>query len=154
LKPRVVEVNNKGKINGACPGKNVWDDMLKSTITCYLDVSILHVREQNQMDMETLWAEMDGLFEYGKNPLCKRGFEDSVCWFLKGERFCLKNLFTKQGQRICPLGIEPPQWERLMKYLIDEKTILKALTMFNAQGNKKKPSKYGRGGKLVLRLQW
>jgi hypothetical protein len=34
-----------------------------------------------------------------------------------------------------------------MKYLIDEKTIVKALTMFNAQGNKKKPSKYGRGGK-------
>jgi hypothetical protein len=43
-------------------------------------------------------------------------FEDFVHHFLKGERFCFKNLFTKKGQQICPLGIEPPQWEHLMKY--------------------------------------
>ncbi len=97
-KPHVVEVTNKGKIDGACDGKNVAHDMLRSAATYYLDVSIVHVSEQNPKDMETLWARMDGLFEYKNHSLCQKGFEDSVCRFLKGERFCLKNLFTKQGQ--------------------------------------------------------
>jgi len=67
-------VTNKGIIDGAYAGKNVWDDMLKLIATRYLDVSIVHVKEQNQTDMETLQAKMDGFFEYKNNPLCKRGF--------------------------------------------------------------------------------
>ncbi len=97
-KPHVVEVTNKGKIDGACDEKNVSGDMLRSAATHYLDVSIVHVSEQNPKDMGTLQARMDGLFDYNNNPLCRKGFEDSVRRFLKGERFCLKNLFTKQGQ--------------------------------------------------------
>jgi hypothetical protein len=57
-----VEVTKKGKIDGACASKNVCDDMSRSTTTRYSNVSIVHVREHNQMDMETLRAKMDGLF--------------------------------------------------------------------------------------------
>ncbi len=53
-KPNVVEVTNKWKIDGACDGNNVWGDMLKSATTHYLDVSIVHVSEQNPKEMETL----------------------------------------------------------------------------------------------------
>jgi hypothetical protein len=41
-----------------------------------------------------------------------------------------------------------------MKYLIDEKTIVKALTMFMHKGIKKKPQSKVEVVKLVLRLQW
>ncbi len=45
LKPNVVEVTNKTIIDGVCVGKNVWDDMLRSTTTRYLDVSNVHIKE-------------------------------------------------------------------------------------------------------------
>jgi hypothetical protein len=56
---------------------------------------------------KTITCQNGWPFEYKNNPLCKRGFENSIRQFLKGERFCLKNLFNEQGQQICPLGIEP-----------------------------------------------
>jgi hypothetical protein len=72
---------------------------------------------------------MDALFEYIDNPLCQKGFKDYVYRFLKGERFRLKHMFTHKGQQTCLMGIEPPQWEQLMKYWIDEKAIVKASIM-------------------------
>jgi hypothetical protein len=59
---------------------------------------------------------MDGLFEYLRNPLCHKEFEDSVCKFLKGERSWFKHMFMRKGQWTRLMGIEPSQWERLMKY--------------------------------------
>jgi hypothetical protein len=55
------------------------------------------------MDMETLWAEMDGLFEYGKNPLCKRGFEGRKVLLKK---FIHQTRITKLpiGYRATPMG--------------------------------------------------
>jgi hypothetical protein len=45
LKPHVVELTNKGKIDGACASTYVCGDMLGSITIHYLDVSIVHVRE-------------------------------------------------------------------------------------------------------------
>jgi hypothetical protein len=39
-----------------------------------------------------------------------------------------------------------------MKYWTNEKMIIKASHMSNAQGNQKKPSKYGRGGKANVKV--
>jgi hypothetical protein len=44
LKPHVVEVTTEGRIDGACDGKNVSDDLLRSIVPRVLDVSIVHVR--------------------------------------------------------------------------------------------------------------
>ncbi len=86
---------------------------------------------------------MDGLFEYLNNPLCQKGFEDSICRFLKGERHHIKHLFTNKTQWTCNVDVELVQWESLMKYWIDEKTIIKASHMSNVQGNQRKANKYG-----------
>jgi hypothetical protein len=77
LKPHVVEVIARGIIYGAYEGKNTWDDLMKSTTPCYLDVS---------SDIATLQSKMDGLFEYLHNPLCHKGFEDFVHMFSEGRK--------------------------------------------------------------------
>jgi len=82
-------------------------------------------------------------FEYIDNPLCQKGFEGSICKLLKEESSQLKHMFTHKGRL---MGIEPPQWERLMKYWIDKKIIVKAFTMSNAWENMKQGHKYGGGG--------
>jgi len=43
-----------------------------------LDVSIVHVKDQNPIDMVTLRAQMDTLFENKNNPLRQKGFEDAI----------------------------------------------------------------------------
>ncbi len=48
LKPHVVEVTPRGKIDdGACEGKNAWDDLMRSVAPHTLDVFIVHVRDQD-----------------------------------------------------------------------------------------------------------
>ncbi len=143
LKPHVVEVTPKGRIDGACKGKNAWDALIKSMAPRTLDVSIVHVKDQDLAYMATLEVRMDGLYEYLNNPLCQKGFEDSICRFLKGKRYCFKHIFTHKAQWTCPIGIKPIQWDQLIRYWIDEKTIIKAFHMSNAQGNQKKTNKYG-----------
>jgi hypothetical protein len=54
-KPHEVEVTPRRRIYGACEGKNAWDDILKSMAPCELDVSIVHVKDQNPT-MATLRA--------------------------------------------------------------------------------------------------
>jgi hypothetical protein len=58
MKPHEVEVTLGGSINGACEGKNAWDDILRSMAPRELDVSIVHVKNQN--------------------PLCQKGFEVTI----------------------------------------------------------------------------
>lgn len=98
LKPHVVKVTTKGRIYGACDGKNAQDDLMKSQAPRYLDVFIIHVKHQIPTHMATLQAQMDGLFIYKHNPLCRERFEDYVCQFLKGERSKFKHLFTHKTQ--------------------------------------------------------
>ncbi len=45
LKPPVVEVSVRRKIDGACRGTNSWDDALKSITPCVFDVLSVHVRD-------------------------------------------------------------------------------------------------------------
>ncbi len=54
LKPHEVEVTPKGKIDGACKGENAWDDIFRSIAPCELDVSIVHVKDQNPTNLATL----------------------------------------------------------------------------------------------------
>jgi hypothetical protein len=54
MKPHDIEVIPRGSIDGACEGKNAWDDILKSMAPYELDVSIVHVKGQNPIDMATL----------------------------------------------------------------------------------------------------
>lgn len=54
LKPHAVEVIARGRIDGTYEGKITWDDLMRSTTPYYLDVSIIHVREQNPSDITTL----------------------------------------------------------------------------------------------------
>jgi hypothetical protein len=54
LKPQVIEVSVKGRIDGACKGKTTWDDIIKSIAPCVVDVSIVHVRDQNPTNMADL----------------------------------------------------------------------------------------------------
>jgi hypothetical protein len=78
MKAHEVEVTLGGRIDGACEGENAWDDILKSMAPYELDVSIVHVKDQNPIDMATLRTQMDTIFEYKNNPLCQKGFEDAI----------------------------------------------------------------------------
>jgi hypothetical protein len=64
--------------------------MLKLIATRYLDVSIVHVKEQNQTDMETLQAKMDGFFSIITTHYVKGVFENSIRQFLKEKGFTSK----------------------------------------------------------------
>ncbi len=111
---------------------------------------IVHVKDQDHIDKFTLHSWMDVFFVYIDNPLCQKGFEDFFCRFLKGERFWFKHMFTHRGQWTWLIGIEPPQWERLMMYCTNEKTIVKASIMSNAWRNMKQSHKYDGGGKISV----
>jgi hypothetical protein len=117
LKPHIVEVIARGKIDGACQGKIAWDDMSRNMAPHVIDISIIHVRDQKIANMAKLCVQiMDKKFEYKNNDLCQQGFEDYVHCFLKGERSQLKHLYICKSQRTCPMGVELDQWDRLVKY--------------------------------------
>jgi hypothetical protein len=97
MKPHEVEVIPRGRIDGAYEGKNAWDDILRFMAPHELDVSIVHVKNQNPIDMATLQAQMDTLLKYKNNPLCQNGFEVAIKQFLKGERSWLKHLLIHKA---------------------------------------------------------
>jgi hypothetical protein len=45
LKPQVIEVSVRGRIDEACKGKTMWDDIIRSIAPRVVDVSIVHVRD-------------------------------------------------------------------------------------------------------------
>ncbi len=54
MKPHEVEVTLRGKIDGAYKEENARDDILKSMAPYELDVFIVHVKDQNPINMATL----------------------------------------------------------------------------------------------------
>jgi hypothetical protein len=54
MKPHEVEMTLRGKIDEACEGGNAWVDILRSMAPCELDVVIIHVKDQNPIDMAPL----------------------------------------------------------------------------------------------------
>jgi hypothetical protein len=61
LKPQVIEVSVRGRIDGACKGKIAWDDTIKSIAPHVVDVSIVHVRDPNLVDVAYLHQWMNNL---------------------------------------------------------------------------------------------
>jgi hypothetical protein len=117
LKSHTVEVTTRGKIDGACQGKNPRDDMLRNMAPLVIDIYIIHVRDQKIDDMAKFRVRiMDKKFEYKNNDLCQQGFEDYVNLFLKGKRSQLKHLYICKSQHAYPMGVELDQWEKLVKY--------------------------------------
>jgi hypothetical protein len=117
LKPHIVEVTARRKIDGVCQGKNPQDDMLRNMAPPVIDIYIIHVRDQKIANMAKLRVRiMDKFFEYKNNDLCQQGFEDYVNRFLKGERSQLKHLYICKSQHAYPMGVELDQWEKLVKY--------------------------------------
>ncbi len=78
LKCKVVQVNVKGRIDGACKGKNHWDDDIRSIALHALDVFTMHVMDRNLANMADLCGHMDKLYEYLNNELSIKRFEDNV----------------------------------------------------------------------------
>ncbi len=87
LKPQVVEASVRGRIDGAYKGKIAWDldNKIRSITPRVIDVSIVHVRDQQPTDMVDLHQRMDEQFEYLNNPLSIKRFENNVRCFLKGK---------------------------------------------------------------------
>jgi hypothetical protein len=54
LSPHQVEVTKNGKIDGACVGKNIWDDKIRGFAPRHLNMAIVKVGEQNVVDMTEL----------------------------------------------------------------------------------------------------
>jgi hypothetical protein len=78
LKRKVVQVNVKARIDGACKGENHWDDNIRSIAPRALDVFIVHVMDRNLANVADLCGHMDKPYEYLNNDLSIKGFEDSV----------------------------------------------------------------------------
>jgi len=64
-----VEVTKNGKINGACDGKNAWDNAIQGLAPHLFNLAVVKVSEQNLVDMAELRRRMDEKFEYANHEL-------------------------------------------------------------------------------------
>jgi len=104
-----------GGIDGGCDGKNQWDDSVQTLVPWMLDVSIIHYDEQDLDKLAKLRLALDTKYEYLGNEFSDKGFKNAIKRFLRGERNRLKTRFS-QRLTMCPMNIQPNQWERLKKY--------------------------------------
>ncbi len=111
-----VEVTKNGKIDGACDGKNIWDDKIRGFAPRHLNMAIMKVGDQNAVDMGELCRVMDTKFEYLQHELSDQGFKDCVSRFMKFEWSWLKNRWLKHGHTTCPMGVETSQWDTFVAY--------------------------------------
>jgi hypothetical protein len=144
-----VEVTKNGKIDGACAGKNIWDDKIRGFAPRHLNMAIMKVGEQNVVDMAELRRVMDTEFEYLHHELSDQGFRDCVRRFMKSEQSRLKMRWIMHGHTTCPMGVETSQWDTLVAYWSERATKKKTDQLTGARGAVMKVSKYGRGGKAM-----
>jgi hypothetical protein len=86
LKPYVVKVTSKGKINGAYDGKNVWDELTRSQAPRHLDVSIIHVKSIRILHIwQHFKPEWMGFLNTTTTSYATKGFEDYRRRFLRGK---------------------------------------------------------------------
>jgi hypothetical protein len=142
-------VTKNGKINGACAGKNIWDDKIRGFAPRHLNMAIVKVGEQNAVDMAELCRVMDTKFEYLHHELSDQGFRDCVRRFMKSERSRLKKWWIMHGHTTCPMGVETSQWDTLVAYWSERATKKRTDQLTGARGVVMKVSKYGRGGKAM-----
>jgi hypothetical protein len=145
-KPRQIRVQAGGEIDGACPGKNGWDDAIRGLVPRILDLSIVDWEAQKPEAVQKLRDRLDAEFEYVGNPLSMQGFRNSVKRYLKSERSRLKMRY-RSGDRTNPVHVQPAQWERLKQYWGTEKQLLKSAKMVEARSKVKHVSVVGRKGK-------
>jgi hypothetical protein len=150
LPPHQVEVTKNGKIDGACAGKNIWDDKIQGFAPRHLNMAIVKVGEQNVVDMAELRRVMDTKFEYLHHELSDQGFRDCVRHFMKSERSWLKKRWIMHGHTTCPMGVETSQWDTLVAYWSERATKKRIDELTSAKGAVMKVSKYGRGGKAMV----
>jgi hypothetical protein len=111
-KPRQIQVQPGEEIDGACPGKNGWDDAIRGLVPRILDISIVDWEAQKTEAVQKLRDRLDSEFEYLENPLSMQGFRNTVKRYLKSERSRLKMRY-RSGDTANPVHVQPAQWERL-----------------------------------------
>jgi hypothetical protein len=89
-KPRQITVQPGGKVDGACPSKNAWDDTVRALVPRILDLSVVDWEGQKPESVQKLRDRLDAEFEYVGNLLSIQGFKNAVKRFLKYERSRLK----------------------------------------------------------------
>jgi hypothetical protein len=119
-KARQIWVQPGGEIDGACPGKNGWDDAVRGLVPRILDISVVDWEGQKQEAMQKLSERLDAKFKYLDNPLSMQGFQNAVKRFLKSERSRLKMRY-RSGDTSNPVHVQPVQWECLKQYWCTEK---------------------------------
>jgi hypothetical protein len=68
--------DKKWEKDGACDGKNIWDDKIWDFAPCHLNMAIVKAGDQNFVDMGELCRVMDIEFEYLQHELSDQGFKD------------------------------------------------------------------------------
>jgi hypothetical protein len=72
-----------GEIDGACPGKNGWDDAIRGLVPRILDIRIEDWEAQKMEAVQKLRDRLNSEFEYLDNPLSMQGFRNTVKRYLK-----------------------------------------------------------------------
>jgi hypothetical protein len=111
-----MDVTKNGKIDGACDGKNEWDNALQGLVPCCLNMAIMKVGDQNHVDMNELHKQLDGLFKYLNHELSAHNFRDCIRQFMKSEQTQLKKCYKRNGLATCPMGVDANQWASLVAY--------------------------------------
>jgi hypothetical protein len=146
-KPRQIGVQAGGEINGACPGKNSWDDANRGLVPRILDLSVVDWEVQKPKAVQKLHDRLDAEFQYVGNPLSMQGLRNSVKRNLKSERSRLKMRY-RFGITTNSVHVQPAQWERLKQYWDTEKQMLKSAKMVEARSKVKHVSVVKRKGKV------
>jgi hypothetical protein len=85
-KSRQITVQPGGEVDGACLGKNAWDDTARALVPRILDLSVVDWEGQKPESVQKLRDRLDAEFEYVRNPLSMQGFINAMKRFLKYER--------------------------------------------------------------------
>ena len=74
-KPCQIIVQLGGEVDGACPGKNAWDDTVKALVPRILDFNVVDWEGHKPESVQKLCDRLDVEFEYVGNPLSMQGFK-------------------------------------------------------------------------------
>jgi hypothetical protein len=145
-KPYTLRVKARGEIVGGCPGKNVWDAAVRTSVLRTLDMSVLSWKEQSLDAIVKLREHLDRDFEYVVYHLTEFGIRNAVKRFMKSERAQLKRQY-QEGHTACSIHIKEEQWTRLKEYWNTDVQMEKSRKMAMARDSVKALSTVGRKGK-------
>jgi benzoyl-CoA reductase/2-hydroxyglutaryl-CoA dehydratase subunit BcrC/BadD/HgdB len=109
-----------GDIDGACEGKNTWDDAVRTFVPRIMDISAIEWEHHKPKSVQKLREALESEFEFVGGELTRQDFRNAIKRYLKGERSRLKakNL---TGHSDCPVHVQPMQWETLKEYWTTDK---------------------------------